>query len=142
MAVEGYPQQTDADAVAAVHQILAQTRDGDGVHKHVAGVFGPGGSNDVVIVEALAAQAIHPDLDIAGDIDRQRAMTGVTMGPVDAGPLGGKAVCGTGTSQGAAVSICEWIDTDSFGRLVWSGTLASDGPSHLQELRAQIERKY
>ncbi|QVI20653.1 hypothetical protein KHQ06_31775 [Nocardia tengchongensis] len=64
------------------------------------------------------------------------------MSPVDTGPLGGKAVCGTGTSQGATASICEWIDADSLGRLIWSGTLAADGPSHLQEIRAQTERKY
>lgn len=36
------------------------------------------------------------------------------LGAMGAGPMGGKAVCGTGTSQGQAVAICEWIDSDSF----------------------------
>lgn len=141
-AVEGYAQQTDADAAALVQQILAQGQGKKGIGTHVAGVYGPDGSSDVVVVEALTGHAGHPDQDIADDIDKQRAATGVTMSPVDAGPLGGKAVCGTGTSQGAAAAICEWIDADTFGRLVWSGALAADGPSHLQEIRAQIEHTY
>lgn len=138
-ALDGYQRITDPAVEAKLRQALDPPERTPGVHSSVAAAYGPGNSEDTVVVIALAARAKHPDQDLSRDMDNLRTAYGLTARTVDAGPQGGSARCATGSPGGLPTVVCEWIDTGSFGRVSWTGKPAANAESRFHAIRARIE---
>lgn len=114
--VLGMPRLTDPLSAAAESRMQGLPGPGD----HVAGVYGTG---DVRVVVGAARYHLTPgDQDSYLDAAVAEATSqGVTLADVEEGRLGGTLRCGT--SSGAAMTICVFVDGGSYGVVVVTGAV-------------------
>jgi hypothetical protein len=105
-----------------------------------AAVYGSHAKKNVILVLAAAAKASASDADtfvnnaITGsDVVTQPAM-------FDAGPLGGRAVCGEAKSKGVSYAICGWADEGSLGIIICYYTSMAKLQAEFYALRAEVEK--
>lgn len=61
--------------------------------------------------------------------------------PVDPGPLGGSAKCGTFTAYGINVGVCAWVDSGTIGELAFYNTDGGKAGRMLAAARGELERR-
>jgi hypothetical protein len=97
-----------------------------------------------VVVAAVAADNDNPDtmVDTAFLAIRSQGVQVDNIQPVDAGPLGGVAKCGTTTAQGAPAIACAWGDHGSGGQVLLLNRSQADAQRLFLEVRkAVVHRK-
>lgn len=97
-----------------------------------------------VVVAAVAADNDNPDtmVDTAFLAIRSQGIQVTNIQPVDAGPLGGVAKCGTTTAQGNPAIACAWGDHGSGGQVILLNRSQADAQRLFLEFRrAVLHRK-
>lgn len=109
-------------------------------HVEIKGVYGDSG--DRVLLHAVE-DAFDPGPDALTWIfyDLRVAEIAVAdVAPVPAGPLGGDTACAqVRANEHGATAVCAWVDTDTFGTIVWYGASMEAARAEFTALRGEVE---
>ncbi|MEU7821867.1 hypothetical protein [Catellatospora sp. NPDC049133] len=108
----------------------------------VAAFYGDQAKRDLVMIFAASARITDPgqevDAAFAGMGTSGVVATGIV--PVDAGPLGGEAKCGSAKTEAVPLVVCAWADKGSLGMVVWYFKTVNEVKAEFIEVRGQIEQ--
>ena len=106
----------------------------------VSQFYGSHSKKNLTTVIAAAAKVAQSDLDIF--VNNALIGSEVVKQPAtyDAGPLGGKAMCGQGSAKGIQFAICGWADEGSVGVIIWYYTSVEKAQAEFHAVRASIEQ--
>lgn len=110
------------------------------VYSRERGLHIPSDDQRVILISAVSGTITDPTATLDKTFAGLPNVTGV--GPIQPGPLGGAAGCGTGQAEtGIPVDICVWSDQHTLGMVTLVGFTRTDDPRGVfGQIRAELER--
>ncbi|WP_018253474.1 hypothetical protein [Salinispora mooreana] len=141
--LDGRSRSTDSELKALadelVEELEAKVSSGNST---VGAFYGSFEDEDIIMVAAASGFVLNPtqELDatvkaLASDLNVRKVST------ISAGPLGGVAKCGDGSSSNIPLGVCAWADEGSVGMIVMFSASASTARSSFVEIRAEVEQR-
>lgn len=108
----------------------------------IGGFYGTGEKKDLAMVAGTSGvdlNSAHTLDEVIKGLNTTLPLTGMT--PVDAGPLGGQAQCGSANAGGVPLGVCLWTDAGSTGMVMLYFRTAEQTVGEFPALRSQIEQR-
>ncbi|BCL16424.1 hypothetical protein [Micromonospora sagamiensis] len=141
--LNGRPKVTEPGLVAASTQMAAEIKkEVPEATSTVGGFYGDPAKNDLVMIIGVSGLIADPKKELDDAITALSKDLGTTnMTAVEAGPLGGDAKCGDGTSEGAKLGICVWADRGSLGMVIIYFKTGKEAEAEFGTIRSAIEQR-
>ncbi|MEU8085428.1 hypothetical protein AB0B57_17625 [Micromonospora sp. NPDC049101] len=139
----GRPKNTNPELLTAAEMMVTDLKStAQNETSAVGGFYGDPAKQDLLMMVAASGIWADPDKelnDAETGFKTELSLTG--MAPVEPGPLGGKARCGAGTTNGVPLGVCIWADRGSVGAVVMYFKSADQAKAEFTTIRGQIEQR-
>lgn len=108
----------------------------------IGGFYGTAEKQDL----AMVAGTSGVDLDSADTLDEvikgmNQTLPLTGLKPVEPGPLGGQAQCGSAKASGISIGVCLWTDAGSTGMILLYFRTADQAASEFATIRSAVEQR-
>ncbi|MEU4567676.1 hypothetical protein [Micromonospora sp. NPDC023956] len=141
--LNGRAKVTEPTLVTASEQMAAEIKkDVPEATSTVGAFYGDPAKNDLVMIVGVSGLIADPQKELNDAISAVSGNLGASnMVAVEAGPLGGDAKCGDGSSEGVKLGICVWADRGSLGMVVIYFKTGKEAEKEFGTIRAAIEQR-